>query len=153
LLQEIEADGDLPYLECYLNETMRYFPAIPFVIRQAGCDAAVGDVKFSAGELVLLSVVGVHHDPNYWKAPEIFDCSRAAFMDGSYDRRAFIPFLAGPRVCGGAKLARLELVEGLKAFIRRFRVERRGDEISFDYGLALRPNSWNLIDISERVTH
>jgi cytochrome P450 len=150
LLNEIEANGDLPYLDCYINETMRYFPAIPFVIRQAACDAAIGDVKFNAGDLVLLSIVGVHHNPSHWKDPQVFDCSRVEFMQSTYDRRAFIPFLAGPRICGGAKLARMELVEGLKAFIRRFRVERKGDAINFDYGLALRPNSWNLVAISER---
>ncbi len=150
LLREIEANGELPYLDCYLNETMRYFPAIPFVIRQAACNATIGDVTFKAGELVLVSIVGVHHDPSYWKDPQIFDCSRAEFMQSTYDRRAFLPFLAGPRICGGAKLARLELVEGLKAFIRRFQVERKGDAISFDYGLALRPNSWNLVEISAR---
>jgi hypothetical protein len=38
----------------------------------------------------------------------------------------------------------------LIAALRRFRVERRGEEIGFDYGVALRPNSWNLMEISER---
>jgi cytochrome P450 len=52
-------------------------------------------------------------------------------------------------MCGGAKLARMELSEGLKAFVRRFNVEREGDEINFDYGLALRPNSWERIKISK----
>jgi cytochrome P450 len=61
-----------------------------------------------------------------------------------------IPFLSGPRMCGGAKLARMELTEGLKAFLRRFKVERQGTEITFDYGLALRPNSWQRVQISKR---
>lgn len=45
----------------------------------------------------------------------------------------------------------MELTEGFKAFIRRFKVERKGDEIKFDYGLALRPNSWERIEISKRM--
>jgi cytochrome P450 len=53
-------------------------------------------------------------------------------------------------MCGGARLARMELIEGLKAFIRGFNVEREGDEIKFDYGLALRPNSWERMKISKR---
>jgi hypothetical protein len=44
----------------------------------------------------------------------------------------------------------MELSEGLKAFIRAFDVEREGDEIAFDYGLALRPNSWDRVKISKR---
>lgn len=149
LLQEVEGDNG-PYLECFLNETMRYFPAIPFVVREVTAETTIEGTAFRAGQLVVLSVVGVHHDPRYWKEPEIFDCSRPEFLGSSYDRRAFIPFLAGPRMCGGARLARMELSEGLKAFIRAFDIEREGDEIAFDYGLALRPNSWDRIRISAR---
>jgi cytochrome P450 len=149
-LQDEVGAGECPYIECFLNETLRYFPAIPFVVRQAAADTTIDGVTFRSGQLLTLSVVGVHHDPRYWKEPEIFDCSRAEFLSDSYDRRAFIPFLAGPRMCGGARLARMELSEGLKAFIRRFKVERDGDEITFDYGLALRPNSWDRVRIARR---
>jgi cytochrome P450 len=151
LFEEVEADGECPYLDCFINETMRYFPAIPFVVRQPVSDTAIGHTEFKAGQLIMLSVVGVHHHPAYWREPEIFDSSRAEFMQNTYDRRAFIPFLAGPRMCGGATLARLELVEGLKAFIRQFEVRRHGDEIRFDYGLALRPNTWAQIEIARRA--
>jgi cytochrome P450 len=148
LIKEVNTDN-CPYLDCFLNETMRYFPAIPFVVRQVTADTMIDGTTFRVGQLVMLSIVGAHHDPRYWKYPEIFDCSRAEFLGNSYNRRAFIPFLAGPRMCGGAKLARMELSEGLKAFVRRFNVEREGDEINFDYGLALRPNSWERIKISK----
>jgi cytochrome P450 len=149
LFDEVDAN-ESPYIDCYLNETLRYFPAIPFVVRQAASDATVHGAAFASGQLVLLSIVGVHHDPRFWKEPEIFDCSRTEFLHSTYDRRAFIPFLGGPRSCGGARLARMELIEGLKAFIRRFQVEREGCEIEFDYGLALRPNSWARLGLSKR---
>jgi cytochrome P450 len=54
------------------------------------------------------------------------------------------------RSCGGAKLARLELIEGLKASIRRFIVTRKGDELSFDYTIAMRPKSWDHVEIATR---
>lgn len=53
-------------------------------------------------------------------------------------------------MCGGATLARLELAEGLAAFIRAFDVERLSDEITFDYGLALRAASWDQVTIARR---
>jgi len=152
LRDEVDA-GAGPYLDCFINETMRYFPPIPFVVRQATADTAIGGTEFKQGKLLVLSVVGVHHDPRFWREPEIFDSARAEFIDDSYDRRAFLPFLAGPRMCGGAKLAGLELREGLKAFIRRFNVERQGDEIQFDYGVTLRPNSWDRVTISRRTAN
>ena len=53
-------------------------------------------------------------------------------------------------MCGGARLAKLELSEGLRAFVGLFSVERRSGEFAFDYGLAMRPNSWGSIAISRR---
>ena len=39
----------------------------------------------------------------------------------------------------------------LKAFVRLFSAARLGGEISFDYGLAIRPNSWISVTISRRT--
>ena len=139
---EIETGVETAYLDCFIQETMRYFPAIPFVIRESVAETSVDNVPLAEGEKMILSIVGLHHNPSYWKEPELFDCSRREFLEKSYNRRAFLPFLAGPRMCGGAKLANLELAEGLKAFIRQFTVSGSTDAIGFDYGLALRPKSW-----------
>jgi cytochrome P450 len=150
--QEVLRDMDShPYLDCFLNETMRYFPAVPFVIREVASATRLGSIELPAKSLVLLSIIGVHHHRDYWKEPHVFDTARAEFLENRYDRRAFIPFLTGPRMCGGARLARLELTEGLKVFVRRFSVTRRSNEFSFDYGLALRPNSWRHIEIRQRA--
>jgi len=107
-------------------------------------------VELGPNSLVLLSVIGVHHHRQYWKEPHIIDTARREFLENSYDRRAFIPFLTGQRMCGGARLARLEITEGLRAFLRLFRVAKGTDEFRFDYGLAMRPNSWNQIEIGRR---
>jgi cytochrome P450 len=138
------------YLDCFINETMRYFPPIPFVVRQAARDIAVNGTTFKEGQTLVLSIIGVHHDERHWDRPFVFHTSRPAFLNGDYNRRAFIPFLSGPRMCGGATLAKLELIEGLGAFIRAFQVMRQGDDIAFDYGLALRASSWDLVTINRR---
>jgi cytochrome P450 len=149
--QEASRDeGPTPFLDCFLNETMRYFPAIPFVVREVASATTLDGVELRADSLVLLSVIGVHHHRRYWKEPHIIDTARTEFLENSYDRRAFIPFLTGPRMCGGARLARLEVTEGLRAFLRLFRVTRGTDEFWFDYGLAMRPNSWMHIEIERR---
>jgi cytochrome P450 len=104
------------------------------------------------GQPIVISIVGLHHDSANWNEPDIFDCSRPEFLNDTYDRRAFLPFLAGPRMCGGAKLARLELVEGFKALIRHFSVQGASDEIGFDYGLALRPRASAKLVIVRRAS-
>ena len=150
LCAEIGDGVQNPYIDCFLQETMRYFPAIPFVVREAAADTTINNVPVAKGQKIILSIVGLHHNPSYWDEPTIFDCSRAEFMSNSYNRRAFLPYLAGARMCGGAKLANLELVEGLKAFIRAFAVSGSTDQIGFEYGLALRPKSWAAISFARR---
>jgi cytochrome P450 len=141
LYDEILSDQGDPYLDCFVQETLRYFPTIPFVVRQATLDAVLKGTALTRGQPFLISIIGLHHDPSNWNEPDIFDCSRPEFLDNTYDRRAFLPFLAGPRMCGGARLAKMELNEGLKAFMRRFSVKGGTDEVGFDYGLALRPRT------------
>jgi cytochrome P450 len=148
--EAIGNEAATPYLECFINETMRYFPAIPFVIRQTAAVAEISGVELQANSLVLLSVVGLHHHPKYWKEPHLLNTARPEFLQNNYDRRAFVPFLTGPRMCGGARLARLEITEGLKAFLRHYEVRGGTDEFKFDYGLAMRPNSWSHIEIVRR---
>jgi cytochrome P450 len=102
------------------------------------------------GAVIIISIVGVHRHPDYWVDADSFDCARSELVQNTYDRRAFIPFASGARVCGGARLAQLELSEALKAFIRRFAVGPGDDEISFDYAMAIRPKSWDRIKIARR---
>jgi cytochrome P450 len=152
LHSEVLAGGECPALECFINEVMRCYPPIPVLIRQATADAEIEQLRLKAGSVVAISIIGVHRHPAYWKDADVFDCARTEFTENRYDRRAFIPFASGIRSCGGARLARLELTEGLKAFIRRFTVARRADAISFDYAIAMRPKSWDGLTISRRPT-
>jgi cytochrome P450 len=136
---EIRGGGPTPYTECMINETMRFFPPIPFVVRQVAADTTVGMRDFKNGQLVLMSVIGAHHHPDYWADSGVYDSSRSEFMQDSYDRRAFIPFLTGPRMCGGARLGRLEIREAVRTLVKLFEMKRADNAVQIDYGLALRP--------------
>ncbi|MBZ9794226.1 cytochrome P450 [Mesorhizobium sp. ES1-4] len=148
---EILADrAETPFTDCIINETMRYFPPIPFLTREVGADTVLDGRTLRAGQLVMVSIVGVHQNPAYWESPRTFDASRKEFMEDSFDRRAFIPFLTGPRMCGGARLGRLEVKEAVRAVVRQFAFSRADDVIRFDYALALRPASGLSVRVSRR---
>ena len=147
---EVDAGGETPYTDCFINETMRYFPPIPFLIREAAVDTRVGERNLPVRQLLLLSIVGVHHHPEFWQDPETFDSRRPEFMEDRFDRRAFIPFLAGPRMCGGARLGRMEVKEAVRGLVRQCVYERADSIIRFDYGLALRPASGSSVDVGRR---
>ncbi|WP_434722332.1 cytochrome P450 [Mesorhizobium sp. RIZ17] len=139
-----------PFTDCFINETMRYFPPIPFLTREVSTDAVLDGSPLRAGQLIMLSVVGVHQHPEFWENPRTFDSSRKEFINNSFDRRAFIPFLTGPRMCGGARLGRLEVDQAVRAVVRQFAFARLDDIIRFDYALALRPAAGMAVNVSRR---
>lgn len=151
IYREVNADdGAQPYFDCFINETMRYFPAIPFLTREVTAATELDELRLQPGDLILLSTVGTHHNPRYWREPGVFDFSRSEFMTDSYDRRAFTPFFVGPRMCGGARLALMEVREAVRAIVRQFAVTREGDDVRFTYALALRPDNWRRISLRRR---
>jgi len=139
LREETATEGDWPLTDAFVNEVLRVFPPIPLVTRRAEADFACPGFEAKPGAQVLISIVGLHHNPRHWQRPRRFDPSREEFVAKTYSRRAFLPFLLGPRVCGGASLARLEIREGIAAVLARFRMKRDARPIRFDYALSLRP--------------
>jgi len=140
-LRAIDAGDDgTDYLGAFLNESMRCMPAIPFVVRRCARDRTVGDQSFSTGQQIMLSIIGVHRDPDAWAEPNVFDASRTAFLDSSRPPKGFIPFLTGPRVCGGRRIAEMEMLEALRLFLPRYEIETMGRETGLNYALALRPD-------------
>ena len=150
LREEATGSADRTGLETFLNETLRFFPPIPMLTRVAAEDYESPELSVPKGRHVLLSVVGVHRDPDHWKEPHRFDPRRQAFRERSYNRRAFIPFLYGPRVCGGAALARIEITEGLVALLKRYRFSRTSEPLPYQYAVAMRPMLKNRL-LAERL--
>ncbi|MFY0633711.1 MAG: cytochrome P450 [Vannielia sp.] len=133
-------DEGADYLGTFLNESMRCMPPIPFVVRRSATGKTIGTRHFSEGQQILLSIIGVHRDPDAWAEPNVFDASRAAFLDAARPPRGFIPFLTGPRVCGGKRIAEMEMIEALRLFLSRYEIETAKRETNFNYALALRPD-------------
>ena len=141
--KDLETPEGEQALDTFINEVLRYFPPIPLVTRRLAEDYEHEGETIASGRTVIVSIIGLHHSPEYWNNPEEFDPERAEFSENTYNRQAFVPFAAGPRVCGGMRLARIEIREALKLFLKRFRITRQSDEIGFDYGLVLRPRAFD----------
>ncbi|XP_068164065.1 cytochrome P450 17A2 [Antennarius striatus] len=111
----------LPYLDCVINEGMRIRPVSPVLIPHvAMSDSSIGGHPVRRGTRVLVNMWSIHHDPRLWDTPDLFRPER--FLDDHSERVTpsyFLPFGAGPRVCVGESLARLELFLFMASLLQR----------------------------------
>ncbi|NP_001284516.1 steroid 17-alpha-hydroxylase/17,20 lyase-like [Cynoglossus semilaevis] len=113
--------GRLPYLDCVINEGMRIRPVSPVLIpHMAMTNSSIGGHSIPRGTRVLVNMWAIHHDPHHWDKPDLFTPERFLDANGQRDTPScFLPFGAGPRVCVGESLARLELFLFLSSLLQR----------------------------------
>uniref|UniRef100_U5EWR7 Putative cytochrome n=1 Tax=Corethrella appendiculata TaxID=1370023 RepID=U5EWR7_9DIPT len=109
---------DMKYLDQCIKETLRKYPVVPATSRLVTSDFYC---ILKRGMQVLIPTHSIHHDPEYYPKPEIFDPSR--FTDEEIAKRppcSFIPFGDGPRNCLGNKLAMFQLRIALTSLLLNF---------------------------------
>jgi cytochrome P450 len=114
----------LKYASLVVNESMRIFPPVWAVERQAIADDVVGGFRVPAKSLVAISPYLLHRHRAYWDNPEGFDPER--FLPERAEGRpksAYLPFGGGPRMCIGMGFALTELQMVLSRIVQRYRLE------------------------------
>jgi cytochrome P450 len=123
-----------------VNETFRMFPAIPILSRVAVAEDRLGETGIQAGQKVLLSIIGLHHDSKVWPLPSKMDIGRFPDGDPAGDmRKHLIPFSAGPRVCGGSKFAVTEISVAIATLLRHLQLAPVEQQpVRFQWGASMR---------------
>jgi len=112
--------GELPLTEAVWRETLRLYPSVPMLDRQALTDVSLGDYRIEAGANLIWSPYVMHR--KYFERPETFDPTR--FLPGSpVAPGTYIPFGEGPRMCIGKSLADMEGVTITALLCRQFSIE------------------------------
>lgn len=114
----------LVWTKAVLSESMRLYPPVWTVERDAVAADVVGDVRVRPGSTVVAPPYLVHRHPDHWPNPEAFDPSR--FLPGNSvgrHRHAFIPFGGGRRGCVGSAFALVEVVLSLAMISQRYRLD------------------------------
>lgn len=114
----------LPYLDMVIAETLRMYPPAFRFTREAAQDCEVLGQRIPAGTVVEMAVGALHHDPEHWPHPEVFDPERFTAEARRYRRPfTYLPFGAGPRSCLGVRLGLLEVKLTLLHLLHKFRFE------------------------------
>ncbi len=106
------------------RETLRLYPPVAVMSRQASETAAFRDKTVRAGELIFVSPWLIQRHTRLWDRPDVFDPDR--FSDPASkesQRNAYLPFSAGPRICPGVSFGMQEGILILAMLARHFRFE------------------------------
>ncbi|XP_029639203.1 cytochrome P450 4X1-like [Octopus sinensis] len=109
----------LSYLRCVIDETMRLYPAVLMVSREAVEDCRIGDYTFPKGTFLFVNITSLQKNPKYWENPMEFRPERFSDPSKVYPY-SFIPFIAGGRMCIGYKFAIMEMKTALALLINEF---------------------------------
>lgn len=113
----------LTYTSMVLQETMRLYPPVWQLSRNAQGDDEIGGYHVPAGSDVLICPYTLHRHPKLWDEPLRFDPDRFdPGVPNSRPRYAYIPFGAGPRFCVGNHLGLLEATLVLVTLVRDLRL-------------------------------
>ena len=118
----------LTYTRAVVSESLRLYPPAAAIARVSAADDDIGEVKISAGSLVMISPWVLHRHANLWSEPEAFDPSRFVADKPLAHRFAYLPFGAGPRVCVGAQFALAEAALVLAKMMQRFEISLADDK-------------------------
>ncbi|XP_078521772.1 cytochrome P450 2J2-like isoform X1 [Lissotriton helveticus] len=121
-LIEYEDRKRLPYTNAVIHEIQRYGSIIPVgPLRQCIQGITLHGIPIAKGTIILPNISSVLRDPEHWKTPQRFNPDHFLDDQGQFvNNEAFLPFLAGHRVCFGEQLARMELFIFFTNLLRSF---------------------------------
>jgi len=116
--------ADIPKLDwcrSVVEETLRLYPSIPILARQALAADKVGPINVEPGALIVVLPWLLHRARDLWERADDFLPER--FLGGKKpEPYTYLPFSAGPRICPGASFGLTEAILCLATLAQRFKV-------------------------------
>ncbi|XP_022136036.1 abscisic acid 8'-hydroxylase 4 [Momordica charantia] len=122
---------DMPFTHRVVLESLRMASIISFTFREAVVDVEYKGYLIPKGWKVMPLFRNIHHNPDYFSDPHIFDPSR---FEVAPKPNTFMPFGNGVHACPGNELAKLEILILLHHLVTKFRWEVVGSENGVQYG-------------------
>ncbi|XP_053565548.1 cytochrome P450 2K1 isoform X2 [Bombina bombina] len=112
----------MPYTDAVIHEIQRFANIVPASVpREITQDVVFKGHVLPKGTNVVLMLASALKDKTYFKKPDEFYPQHFLDAEGNFVKNeAFMPFLAGRRVCAGENLARMELFLFFTRLLQKF---------------------------------
>ncbi len=140
----------LPYLDAVCKETVRLHPPLAECARVPMTPIQVLGQEIAANQPLVISIVGIHHDPHLYPEPYRFLPER--FLERNYGIFEFLPFGGGHRRCMGAGLAEYSMRIALAEIAMRWDFEPAGMDYDIRLNVAMGPQKGIPVRIKNRKT-
>ncbi|KAI5630787.1 cytochrome p450 domain-containing protein [Phthorimaea operculella] len=122
---EYDCVSELPYLEACVDEALRMYPPLGVITREVMETYVLPDgLELEKGMRVHLPVYHLHRCEKYFRDPEEYEPERFLPENkGNIQQYTYMPFGEGQRICVGIRVAKMMMLPGLIAVLRKFRVE------------------------------
>uniref|UniRef100_A0AAR2JI90 Cytochrome P450, family 2, subfamily X, polypeptide 9 n=1 Tax=Pygocentrus nattereri TaxID=42514 RepID=A0AAR2JI90_PYGNA len=140
----------MPYTHAVIHESQRIASSFPLSVPHCTTkDTELMGYSIPKGTLIIPNLLSVLREEDQWKFPHEFNPANFLNEQGQFEKHeAFLPFSAGPRVCLGEGLARMELFLILVTLLRRFQFVWPEDAGEPDYtpvfGVSLKPKPYRM---------
>ncbi|XP_066504717.1 cytochrome P450 2D3-like [Hoplias malabaricus] len=140
----------MPYTQAVIHETQRIARTVPLSVPHCTTkDTELMGYSIPQGTLIIPNLYSVLSEEGQWRFPHEFNLANFLNEQGQFERpEAFLPFSAGPRMCLGEGLARMELFLILVTLLRRFQFfwPEDAEEPDFTpvYGITLTPKPYRM---------
>ncbi|UES40627.1 cytochrome P450 [Roseibium aggregatum] len=132
---------NLPYTKAVIEETLRLYPPVPILAREAMADTSIGGKAVPKGSLVMVVPWLMHRNPVLWSKPDVFDPGR--FLNPKSkkpNKYGYVPFSIGPRICAGLQFGMTEAILSLAILAQDFELKLKdGTDVQPVARLTLRP--------------
>jgi cytochrome P450 len=132
------------WLAALIQESLRLYPPIAFLLRQTTEDVTFRERPIRADGFIVISPWTIQRHRGLWQTPDAFDPQRWTAPEpppAMANRMAFIPFGQGPRVCPGKRFAEVEMHAILAEILGSCRLARCGGRAPKPLGsLTSRPD-------------
>lgn len=118
----------LTFTRAVFEETVRLYPPVPLLARQALRDETIRGRPVPMGSLVIVVPWLLHRHRKFWGKPDHYLPERFLPENAQYRvRHAYIPFSVGPRICAGAAFGLTEAILCIATLAQRVRLRLAPD--------------------------